>query len=167
MIKHFWICWHLAFCGEVVSCRLLPFTVCCLLSVNCQLIQRWHHHINARICRHTLWKQSRIILISQISDDEIFQQQKIVLLITDWVVHPVGDNDDREQALVVQEPPLTYCHITRPPCTGTAQYTSRKSLVHPCTFHTGQYTVHFFISLSFNIFVHWPQQRRGMLGGIK
>ena len=26
-----------------------------------------------------------------------------------------GDNDDREQALVVQEPPLTYCHITRPP----------------------------------------------------
>ena len=83
--------------------------------------------------------------------------------MTEWVHpvgdnddHPVGDNDDKEQALVVQEPPLTYCHITRPPCTGTAQYTTRKSLVHPYTFHTGQYTVHFFISLSFNIFVHWP-----------
>ena len=158
-IKRFF--WLLALGGEggVVSSRLFSLSqfVAHLLLVNFQLRQKWHNHINARICRHTLWKQSHIFL-SEIS--------KIALLMTEWV-HPVGDNDDREQALVVQEPPLTYCHITRPPCPGSAQYTTRKGLVHPCTFHTGQYTVHFFISLSFNIFVHWPQQWRGMLGGIK
>ena len=99
----------LHFLREVVSCRLLPLTVCCLLSVNCHLMQRWHHHRNAHICHHILETEPHISFRNL---RFLTVKYFIVLLMTEWVhpvgdddYHPVGDNDDREQALVVQEPP--------------------------------------------------------------